>query len=281
MNNMIGKITKKGNRKKLTVISSILLILILIIFFLSIGPSSAELVFFNVGQGDAALLRTADDKIVLFDGGPDNLILQGLGKYLPFYQRKIDYIIVSHYHDDHFIGFIEVIKRYQVKKLVYSGKEPDSQSFLDLLKIAGTYNIEMIKVEDRIMIELSLGCSINIINPAIIGIKNDPNNSITAKIACGGKKVLLAGDSGDFVEKALLAVDWLEDVDIFKASHHGSNTSNSLEFLKFINPELIVISVGTDNRYGHPGKLFLERVSLLNIPIKRTDKDGSIKVLLK
>ncbi len=250
-------------------------------FFINISHSGTKLVFFDIGQGDAVLLESASGHTIIFDGGPDNLVLQGLGQYLPFYQRKIDYLVISHYHDDHIIGLVEVVKRYQVNNLIYSGKKSSSLNFIELLRVARAYNVKLIEVQGQLRVDLDSSCSLRLIDPESLVIKEDANNSVTAKINCGGRTVLLAGDNADFVERALLQIGWLEDINIFKASHHGSNTSNSWEFLEVIKPELIVISVGVDNRYGHPGGQFLERASNLRIPVKRTDLEGSIEILLK
>ncbi|MCX6794919.1 MAG: MBL fold metallo-hydrolase [Candidatus Falkowbacteria bacterium] len=256
--------------------------LILLIFAIFGRPNhELELIFLDVGQGDSTLIKTPDGKTILIDGGPDNKVLRGLGKNLPFYKRRINFIILSHYHDDHITGLIEVIKRYRVGTLIYQSKTPDSLLMADLLKIASQYNVELKPLAGQADLSFGIGCDLNLLNPDILGIKKDPNNSLVSRLDCGGQKFLLAGDNPAAAEKALLASGWPLEADVFKASHHGSNTSNGAEFLEKINPRLIVISVGADNRFGHPGSFFLERATALNIPIKRTDIEGDVKIFAK
>ena len=275
MNNMIGKITKKGNRKKLTVISSILLILILIIFFLSIGPSSAELVFFNVGQGDAALLRTADDKIVLFDGGPDNLILQGLGKYLPFYQRKIDYIIVSHYHDDHLTGLIELLNKYKIKNVLVTAHQPDDflyQVWADKL-LAKNIKPTVVKAGDSFVASDGLSWQVILADSE----HEDYNeNSLVIRLTYHNKSFLLTGDLGKVGEDKILSAGLAIDADYLKVGHHGSKYSSSAEFLEVVSPEICIIQSGKDNKFGHPHLETLKRLSAVGCQIMNTQDLGTI-----
>ncbi len=256
--------------------------LILLIFTIFGRPNhKLELVFLDVGQGDGTLIKTPDGRTILIDGGPDNKVLWGLGKNLPFYRRRIDFLILSHYHDDHFVGLIEIIKRYRVGTLIYSGKAPDSLLILELLKVASQYKVELKALSGQADLSFGPTCNLSLLNPIILGIKEDPNNSLVSRLDCSGRRFLLAGDNPATAEKALLMSGWPLEADIFKASHHGSNTSNGAAFLEKINPRLIIISVGADNRFGHPGSFFLERATALDIPIKRTDIEGDVKIFAK
>lgn len=240
-----------------------------------------ELVFIDVGQGDSSLIKTPGGRTILIDGGPDNRVLRGLGKNLPFYRRSIDFLIISHYHDDHITGLIETIKRYRVKNLVYSGKIPDSLLISELLNVASQNKVKLTPLNGQANLPLGSNCDLNLLNPVILGIKDDSNNSITIRLDCLEKSFLFAGDNNDKVEAALLAFDWPLKADIFKASHHGSNTSNSASFLEKIAPRLIVVSVGANNRFGHPGSFFMDRAAALGLPIKRTDIDGDQRIFIK
>ncbi len=273
------KVFNIGKKISLIVLSASGLIL-MIFFIFSYKSGSAELAFLDVGQGDSALIKTPDGQIVLIDGGPDNKVLRGLGKNMPFYRRRIDFMIISHYHDDHIAGLIEIIRRYQVKTLVYSGKEPDNLLIAELLRIASENKILLKSLDNQMNISFSPDCRLDILNPAALYIKEDPNNSLVSRLDCSGQRFLFAGDNGSAAEKALLASGWTLKADVFKASHHGSNTSNSEDFLEGISPRIIIVSVGRDNRFGHPGTVFLDRASNLDIPYKRTDIEGNIKFLL-
>ena len=271
---------KKLLSKQLIIILLIIAILLGIIG-INYSLSPLEVIFLDVGQGDATFIKAPDGRTILIDGGPDNSILRGLGKNMPFYRRSLDFVIISHYHDDHIIGLIEIIKRYQVKNLIYSGKKIDSANMSELLRMAAIYNVEVIKIDSELEIEFEENCFLKLLNPGILKIKDDPNNSISSKFECRSLDFFLAGDNGLAAEAALMDRGWISDADVFKASHHGSNSSNGSVFMERMSPGLIVVSVGKDNRFGHPGDKFLERTESLDIPVKRTDIDGSVKVLVK
>jgi competence protein ComEC len=238
-----------------------------------------EINFLDVGQGDAILIKTPNGQTILIDGGPDNKVLRRLGESLPFYRRQIDLVIFSHYHDDHVIGLIEILKRYRVQKIIYaaSGSEITATAAI-LLKKAELEKIPVITIDKQASLNLGDDCILDLLNPASLGIKVDPNNSLVVKLNCAGKKFLFSGDNSAIVEKALLNSGFDLAADVFKASHHGSNSANSEKFFRAVGPELLVIPVGADNKFGHPSPKILERAAALGINIKRTDKDGDIKI---
>lgn len=266
------------NKRILRIISLIVSIFLLYICGNKLLAGKSEIVFLNVGQGDASLIKL-NNKTILIDGGPDNLVIRELGKYLPFYQRRLDYIILSHYHDDHITGLIEIIKRYQVGEIIYMKGSPSSNLLNTLLSAAKQKKIKVLALENSIKINLAAHCSLGLLNPLILNIKADPNNSLVTKLDCPPLSALFSGDNNFMVEAALLKTgqDW--SAKVFKASHHGSKTANSEKFLKAIQPSLVVISVGALNKFGHPSPEILERLKKLKIHIKRTDKDGAVKIL--
>jgi len=285
------KIMKKKKLKLFNISKKVILVAlvasvifgVILVIFMILGRQNnrLEFIFMDVGQGDSTLIKTPGGQMVLIDGGPDNKVLRGLGKNLPFYRRRIDFLIISHYHDDHIIGLIEIIKRYRVGILIYSEKDIDSLLVFELLRVASQYKVELKTLDSQAVLSLGPACDLNLLNPVILGVKENPNNSIISRLDCADRRFLLAGDNGSDVEKALVESGWPLGADIFKASHHGSNTSNSTAFLEKINPYLVVISVGADNRFGHPGIFFLDRAAALDIPVKRTDNEGDIKIFTK
>ena len=255
----------------------LLLIIIFLIGFLISKPGRIEIDYLNIGQGDAELIKTPSHKLILIDGGPDNLVLWQLGKSLAFYQKKIDYLILSHYHDDHLIGLIEIIKRYHVKNLIYSDKR-HSISLNNLLKTTKENGVKLIVLENFAKINLEAQCFLNILNPESLKIPDDQNNSLVAKLECKGNKFLFSGDNSLIVERALLNSNFNLKADVLKASHHGSNSANSEVFLKAVAPIDFVISDGLNNKFKHPSPIILERASAQGINIFRTDKQGTIRI---
>lgn len=253
-----------------------------LIYCLILASKKAKgVIFLDVGQGDASLIKTPNGRVVLLDGGPDNRVLWGLGKNLPFYRRRIDFLVLSHYHDDHITGLIEVIKRYRVGTLIFSGESSDSLLMRELWETARRYGVKLQILDSRADLTFGSDCNLSLLNSAILGVKKDPNNSLAARFDCRGRSFLFSGDNGSAVEKILSVSGWPLAADVFKASHHGSNTSNSLDFLEKVAPRLIVVSVGEENRFGHPGVSFLERAASLGIPLERTDQTGEARILVR
>jgi len=241
-------------------------------------PRQLEVDFLNVGQGDSALIKIPSGEVILIDGGPDNRTLRRLGENLPFYRRRIDTIILSHYHDDHAVGLVEIIKRYRVKNLIYAPVSASAPAVEEMLAAAAGQSLSVLAFEAQAKISYNNGCFINLLNPVSLGIKPDGNNSLVARLDCDGQQVLFTGDNSLTVEKALVNSDWDLSATVFKASHHGSNSANSELFLSAVSPKLMVISVGADNKFGHPHPQVMARADNFNLTISRTDKLGTIKI---
>ncbi|NCN22175.1 MBL fold metallo-hydrolase [Candidatus Falkowbacteria bacterium] len=270
------------------------------LFFSSllINKNFPAVIFFDVGQGDAILLRNIGGKNILIDGGPDNLVIKKLGKFLPYFSRRLDLVVLSHYHDDHALGLIESMVRYKIRTLILAqgAKNGAIQDLLLSLSAESKRGTEVKRgIETKrgaetgviyidTWAEYSLGsCDLFFLNPRFLEIPENDNNSLITKLNCPNLDFLFSGDNEIEVEKALLgASDLLRglgvelQVDVFKASHHGSKTSNSYEFLELISAKIFVISVGLNNRFNHPAQEILERVKEMGLSIKRTDINGDI-----
>lgn len=249
--------------------------------FSAFNFTSSFVVFFDVGQGDSALIRTPTGKNILIDAGADNLTLERLGEFLPYFSRRLDYVIVSHYHDDHIGALREIFRRFSVINFIYQTDGEIPKNFKELLlEISQTNGINLVALERDAQINFNANCKIYILNPLILSVPKDGNNSLILQLNCVNKKFLFSGDNELAVEKALLKSGLNLQSDVFKASHHGSKTSNSEEFLKMIDPDYIIISAGRNNRFNHPAEVVLERAQKANIKIKRTDLEGNIEFLL-
>lgn len=240
-----------------------------------------HVVFLDVGQGDSALITLPDGRQILIDGGPDWSTLEGLGKHLPFFDRHIDVLVLSHPNSDHMASFPDVLRRYSVGTLVTAGTVHDSGTYRATLSGATLRGVPL-----QVM---HAGQTITFGDSRIEALwppkemppgfnKNSNNTSLTLRFTHGGKSVLFTGDLESIVEKTLVEAGVDLQADILKVPHHGSKSSSTMEFLLAVRPSIAVISVGGDNTYGHPNPDVLERLKAVGADIRRTDEDGDIEL---
>ena len=252
--------------------------------------------FIDVGQADATLF-VQNGHTMLFDAATKNR-----GDELVEYIKKlgieyIDVLILSHPHDDHMGGAAEVLNNIEVGT-VY-GPDIFDISSLDSIR----WYLDMIDAIDRIdqernknvpkdaqtsiwqlprnnkgeFAKFNIGQAIVEFYAPLEDEYSDKNDySICAKVTFGTVDIILTGDATTSVEKALIAEGCDLDIEIFQAGHHGSDTSNSKEFLEAMSPECIVISCGMKNKYNHPVKSVVELYDKMDIPVYRTDESGDI-----
>lgn len=247
------------------------------------GVRPLEVNFLDVGQGDAIFIRTPQNHKILIDGGPDNSVLRKLAENLPFYDRTLDLIILSHPEKDHMFGLLEVLKRYKVKNILWTGvvrNTPEWSQWKKEITDEKT-NIEIAQAGERIILQKS--------NPEIFfdvlypetnlngkEFKDSNDTSVAVRLIDGKKSFLFAGDAGKKEEQYLEKKDIASD--ILKVSHHGSKYSSSEDFIKKVLPETAVIEVGKNN-YGHPTAEVLATLKKFGIKVLRTDKDGDVKII--
>ncbi len=247
------------------------------------GKSFLDVSFLDVGQGDAIYIRTSENQDILIDGGPDNRVLEELGAVMPFWDREIDLVVLSHPHADHVAGLVEVLKRYTVKNIYITGilhTAPDYLAFLEEIK---NKKISVMTVDSLSTVDFGNDTKLEFIYPdkSFYGdnIENLNNSSIVARLIYKNRKFLFAGDAESLVERELLNKSREIESDVLKVSHHGSTTSSSEEFIKKVNPQLAIIEVGKDNKFNHPSLRTLSRFTRLNIPVLRTDLLGRITIV--
>ena len=237
---------------------------------------SSSVIFLDVGQGDSALLLI-EGVVAVIDGGPDNSLLGELGDYLPYFERTIDYLIISHDHDDHTLGLFELLRRYKVVNLVYGPTIAGRSAAEDLRRRAAIGGVKEFPVAGSAVIYLRGGYVLDLLNPVVLGVKKDDNNSLLVRLSGPEKKVLFMGDNSFRVEEAIASSRWDIDVDILKAGHHGSKTSSSSSFLAQVSPDYFIVSSGSHNSFGHPHQEVLDRARAVGAVIKRTDVEGSLE----
>lgn len=242
-----------------------------------------EVTFLDVGQGDSILIELPYGQNVLIDGGPDSSVIRGLSDNLSWWDRNIDLVIMTHPHDDHIVGLIEVLKRYKVEKIIYTGVMYASSAYETLIRSAREKNISLIAIDRIQKINFGEDCGIYLLYPfddTYLGKETDNlnNSSIVSKLDCRDDKYLFMGDIETDVEKILLEKNINLNSRVLKVGHHGSDTSSSEEFLKEVRAEIAVVTVGEDNKYGHPSLRTLKRIERSKMKIYRTDLMGNINL---
>jgi Predicted hydrolase (metallo-beta-lactamase superfamily) len=239
--------------------------------------------FIDVGQGDSALIRYRGNN-VLIDAGGSAFSDFDIGENITFPYliksgiNKLDALIISHYHDDHYKGSMAVIDNLVVEKIISSKYPPDGE----FLNIISQHNIPIYTLNSNDHIFLGNKLNIDILWPkANTGFyDNENNNSLVCLVSANGFRLLFTGDIEKEVEEQLLD-NKFGKVDILKVAHHGSDTSSLPELIDQLNPKISVISVGENNIYGHPSNQTIQTLLNVNSSIYRTDEIGLISVIIK
>ena len=236
-----------------------------------------KVAFLDVGQGDAIFIEAPNGNQFLIDGGPNKSVLRELSKQMPFYDRTIDGIILTHPHLDHYAGLNEVMKKYKVNLEMDPGTKVKGAGFGEFENLAKIKNIRSLYAKRGIKINLGKDLRLDILLPVI----NDKNLSehdgmLVSRLVYKNNSFLLTGDMEDNLENFLLSFGDNVKSDVLKVGHHGSRTSTSERFLGLVNPELAVISAGKNNKYGHPHQEVTDRLASFEIPTLRTDEKGTI-----
>lgn len=245
----------------------------------------ARAVFLDVGQGDSILLVSATGKQVLIDGGPDRTALTRLGQTMPFLDRTIELLILTHPDADHVTSLPDVLKRYDVERILLTGVKHDSTIYANFLRAAEAEGAQLLFADPSVDIDMGDGLVLDIVwpGPGLLGTKPKASNetSVVVRAFAGDTSLLLTGDIEDGAESGILASGADIDSDILKVAHHGSRTSSATGFLLATSPRLAVISVGRQNKFGHPHPWVIKRLKHLGIPYRTTAEEGTITIPLR
>ncbi|PIS34632.1 MAG: hypothetical protein COT37_01595, partial [Parcubacteria group bacterium CG08_land_8_20_14_0_20_43_9] len=215
-----------------------------------------EICFFDVGQGDSIFIEGPQRQQILVDGGPDDSVIKKLESMMPFWDRSIDLIVLTHPDKDHLFGLVEALRRYKVENILWTGVNSDSSLFQEWKKAMEKEGANVWIAEQGLNIDISTYRYINVLYPFESlenrNVSNLNDTSIVLMLDSNGRRALLPGDISSRVE-ALLAEKGLSvGADILKVAHHGSRYSTSEDFVKAVAPSVAVISAGENNPYGHP-----------------------------
>lgn len=258
-------IVKKINLKK------IFIIYLSFLYFRCDFDKNNYVYFIDVGQGDSALIVTKNNKSILIDTGGKVGSNYSLMKsnVIPFFKsigiRKLDYLFITHGDYDHAGYGIDLVNNFNVKnKFTNKGKYNSLEKKLNIKSFNNSYikidNVEIYSLNSKLY-------------------NNENSDSLVLLVIIDNYKLLFMGDASINTEKDIMNNYDIGDVFILKVGHHGSKTSSSEEFINSVNPKYSIISVGKNNKFGHPNKEVLDNLS--NSKIYRTDIDGSIMFKIK
>jgi len=245
------------------------------------GDGSLEITFLDIGQGDATFMTFPDGTQMLVDCAVDARILEALGRVMPFYDKTIDYVLITHPDKDHYGGCIDVFDRFDVGDVIYTGKEKDNVFYDSFVDAMSDEDEAYTRINSERMWTFG-DAELHFLYPDhdVVGGGDDPNDtSIVLKIAYAGTSIIMTGDAEVSLEKHLIDryADGL-DADILRVGHHGASNASTQEFLDAVTPEHAVISAGIDNTYGHPTARTLKKLARVGATIWRTDLQGDILV---
>lgn len=237
-----------------------------------------HLIACDVGQGDAILAIYGKFQI-LTDGGPDNSVLTCLGKYIPFWDREIELVILTHPQFDHYGGLIEVFSRYKVGTFLTNDFNASTQGLEALKNAVGGAMTRVVKPAAGTRLRLGM-IYLDILYPSEEAISKNPNDiSIVTILKLGDFEALLTGDIGVPVTEEIISRGRVEDVDYVKIPHHGSKNGLTPILLEESRPEIAIISVGKNNSYGQPHEETLDILAAYGLRVLRTDEAGDIEVV--
>lgn len=274
------KINRKFKIYFLFVLISLNFIAWTVVFDLS--SNELEVVFLDVGQGDAIFIETPSNHQILIDGGPNMKVLEGLGNNMLFYDRTIDLIILTHQDHDHIGGLIEVLKNYEVESILWTGVLKDDAENEELKNIVKEKEVNVFVAELGQKILSGKSFVMDVVHPFESfenkTVKDFNSTSIINRIFFGDHVFLFTGDASKKIEKQLIDRFDLK-ANVLKLGHHGSKTSTDKSFVQSVNPDIAIISCGKDNRYDHPHPEVVEILNEYGINILRTDQLGDIKIV--
>ena len=231
-------------------------------------------------------IETPNGNQILIDGGPNDRILGKLGRTLPFWDRSIDLVILTHPEKDHLAGLVDVLDRYKVGAALWTGVEHSTAEYREWVSALEEKNTPTFIARVGQRVKIGSDITLDILAPfddwngKTATKLND--TGIVSRLQHGKISMLFTGDISKSVERRLLFESLnskllILDSDVLKVGHHGSKTSSIEEFLNAVSPEVSVIQVGGKNRYGHPTQEVLGRLAAVGARILRNDLEGDVR----
>lgn len=266
-------------RYKVIALAFIFIIVFLFLFVSSRPDGRVHLVFCDVGQGDAIYIKTPTGDDVLVDGGPDSKVLNCLSDKMGFFDRTIEFLILTHPQADHMNGLIEVLRRYGVKEVMRAKAENKTPEYVSFASELENEQAKIYLAKKDQVIDFGGGLRGRIIWPEDPIFETDLNNtSIVLRLEYGQFCAILTGDATNSIWPKIATSGSLSSCSVLKIAHHGSKNGTDNFLLSQIAPKIAVVSAGKNNRFGHPHQEVTELLEKKQIKVLRTDLDGKIEI---
>lgn len=270
---------KKGKRKLLVIILCITMIVLSGCSELGIGSNGSkkenlQVHFLDVGQADSTLIISGEEAMLIDAGNneDEDYILSYLKEHNI---TKLKYAVGTHSHEDHVGSMDSVIQNVTVENIILPKETTTTKTYRDVLSAIEQEHV--VEIRPEVKKEYQLGeASFMIVAPNRQEYADTNDYSVGILLTYGKNKFLFTGDASEESEREMMDTGIELQADVFQAGHHGSSTSNSLEFLKKVDPTYAVISCGVDNKYGHPHVEVIASFEEEDIQMYRTDKQGTI-----
>lgn len=248
--------------------------------YLSMPDGRLHVYFLDVGQGDAILIESPTGRQVLIDGGSSpQALLSELGAVMPFWDRSLDMVVLTHADGDHMDAQTQALSRFDIRRAITTQKTLDSVEAAAWTQQLASADIEIAALHAGGWIDLGDGVALWALSPqshARPSLANDNENSLVLKLVYAEFSALLTADAGLATEQEWLATGAPIQATVLKVGHHGSRTSTGSAFARAVSPQVAIIQVGADNRYGHPHPEVL--ASLAECPVLRNDVHGRVHI---
>jgi competence protein ComEC len=270
-------------KKQNVSVAILVLTLLLLVFKGHLIPNrNLELLFFDVGEGDAILMKTPQNSYMMVDTGPHGRYNPAQMAIVPYFRakgiKKLDAVLLTHPDSDHIGGTLHILQYINVEKVLHNGVNKETKTYRALNEYISRNNLNKAVVGDGDVINIDEKVKIHVIRPDNTDPRSDNEDSLILYITYGNFSALLMGDCEAESLKFLKRVV-KPPVTLLKVGHHGSDNSVNDEFLSFINPEIAVISVGNKfYRTKHPHPEVIWWLEDFNTRILRTDKDYAVKI---
>lgn len=261
----------------------------------------------DVGQGDATLVTQGFTQVLVDAGPASGLVMDCLSDNMPFWDRNIEMIVMSHPQMDHMGAMVEVVDRYNVGVLLTADSVNDIESFWELFEQVKNAGIKVVEADQGLVLRLgemewevlwpvdqlvdSFVWQMPTIDEGeysqVLGVqqvlevqeKDVNDESVVVRLKYGNATVVLTGDIGEEVEEELVEGGNIGIVDVLKVAHHGSRFSSTADFLEVVKPRIGLIYSGENNKYGHPNDQVISSLKDMEVEILRTDLEGEVELV--